>query len=368
MSRLPETITNRLLKVDRTLETLETPAVVIDAGIADNNLKRWQAHCEDNSLLNRPHIKTHRSVAWALRQLELGAVGITVQTVGEAEVMVEAGINDIFLTTMTFGACKLERLAGVARRCHLSTVADSVMAVDAILSAARNAGSNITVLIECDTGAARCGLDDPNAICQLAKYITATGDLHFGGLMTYPAAGKRQHSSNVLEAVIGACATAGISIENVTSGGSPDMWSKIGLSPISEYRAGTYIYNDGALLNYGTVTLDQCAMVVMATVVSRPTPDRAIIDAGSKALTSDLLGLNGYGQVIGYPDAVIYQVNEEHGFLDVSNCSTSPDIGERIRVLPNHTCVVTNLFDHLYVASEGKLIGALPVDARGKSS
>ena len=108
-------------------------------------------------------------------------------------------------------------------------------------------------------------------------------------------------------------------------------------------------------------------MVVMTTVVSKPAPDRAIIDAGSKALTSDLIGLNGYGYVIEYPDAVIYQVNEEHGYLDISKCGDRPTVGERIRILPNHTCVVTNLFDHLFVVSEDRLIGALPVDARGKS-
>ena len=171
MHNLPETLNSRLLSVDRTLETLETPAVIIDAGIADDNLKRWQTHCDANGIKNRPHIKTHRSVSWALRQLELGAVGITVQTVGEAEVMVDAGIKDIFLTTMTFGPCKLDRLAEVARHCQLSVVADSVRAVDEVLVAARKANSEISILIECDTGAARCGLRDPNAICKLAQYI-----------------------------------------------------------------------------------------------------------------------------------------------------------------------------------------------------
>lgn len=367
MSNLTETLTSRILRVDRTLENLETPAVLVDVGIAEDNLKRWQAHCDESGIKNRPHIKTHRSVAWALRQMELGAVGITVQTVGEAEVMVDAGIIDIFLTTMTFGPCKIDRLAEVARRCQLSVVADSVRAVDEVLIAARKADSKITILIECDTGAARCGLSDPNAICQLARYIIGYDELFFGGLMTYPAAGKRQLSCEALDAAIAACTAAGIAVETVTSGGSPDMWSKEGLSPVTEYRAGTYIYNDRALMNYGTATLDQCAMMIMATVVSTPAPERAIIDAGSKALTSDLIGLNGYGHIIEYPDAKIYQLNEEHGYLDISKCCNRPAVGERIRILPNHTCVVTNLFDYMFVVSEDRLTGALPVDARGKS-
>ena len=262
--------------------------------------------------------------------------------------MVDAGIKDIFLTTMTFGPGKLDRLAEVARHCQLSVVADSVRAVDEVLVAARKANSEISILIECDTGAARCGLRDPNAICKLAQYIIDLDGLHFGGLMTYPAAGKRQFSCEVLEAAIAACTGAGIAVETVTSGGSPDMWSKEGLIPVTEYRAGTYIYNDRALLTYGTATLNQCAMVVMTTVVSKPAPDRAIIDAGSKALTSDLIGLNGYGYVIEYPDAVIYQVNEEHGYLDISKCGDRPTVGERIAYCPiilawSPICLITCL-------------------------
>ena len=154
----------------------------------------------------------------------------------------------------------------------------------------------------------------------------------------------------------------------ITSGGSPDMWKDEGLAPVTEYRAGTYIYNDRALLSRGTATLDQCAMTVLATVVSRPTADRAIVDAGSKALTSDLLGLDGYGMILEHPEAVIYQLNEEHGLVDVSKCATKPEVGDRVRILPTHTCVVSNWFDRMFVISDGRLAGALPVDARGKSN
>ena len=146
------------------------------------------------------------------------------------------------------------------------------------------------------------------------------------------------------------------------------MWKDEGLALVTEYRAGTYIYNDRALLSRGTASPEQCAMTVLATVVSRPTPDRAIIDAGSKALTSDLLGLDGYGQVLEHPEAVIYSLNEEHGLIDVSRCATPPKVGDRVHILPNHTCVVSNLFDRMFIVSGGKLAGALPVEARGKSN
>jgi len=367
MTDLPEAVRARLAPLNRTLETLETPAVLIDADIADANLRRWQERCDSAGLANRPHIKTHRSVAWALRQIELGAKGITVQTVGEAEVMADAGIKDLFLTTMTLGTAKLARLGELAKRTNLAVVADSREAVDAVAGAAKAAGARIRVLVECETGAGRCGLADPVEIAKLAKHIAGCEGLSFGGLMTYPAAGKRLEGEQAFQAAIAACHAAGLDVPVVTSGGSPDMWKDEGLAPVTEYRAGTYIYNDRALLSRGTAAPEQCAMTVLATVVSRPTPDRAIIDAGSKALTSDLLGLEGHGLILEHPEAVIYSLNEEHGLIDVSRCADKPSVGDRVHILPNHTCVVTNLFDRMFVVSGGKLLGALPVEARGKS-
>ena len=368
MKELPEAVRSRLQPIERTLETLETPVVLIDADVADANLRRWQERCDRAGLANRPHIKTHRTAAWALRQVELGAKGVTVQTVGEAEVMADAGVDDLFLTTNTLGAAKLARLGAVAKRCNLSVVADSRDVVDAVAATAKAAGAKVRVLVECDTGGGRCGLSDPQAIAELAKYIAGQDGLSFGGLMTYPAAGKRIEGERVLSAAIAACRSAGLDVPVVSSGGSPDMWKDEGLAPVTEYRAGTYIYNDRALLSRGTADLDQCAMTVLATVVSRPTPGRAIIDAGSKALTSDLLGLDGYGQVLEHPEAVIYQLNEEHGLIDVSRCAAPPEVGDRVHILPNHTCVVSNLFDRMFIVSGGRLAGALPVEARGKSN
>jgi D-serine deaminase-like pyridoxal phosphate-dependent protein len=165
-----------------------------------------------------------------------------------------------------------------------------------------------------------------------------------------------------------ACRGAEIAVPVISSGGTPDMWSDEGLGPVTEYRAGTYIYNDRSLVGRGAASLDRCALTVMATVVSRPTDTRAILDAGSKALTSDLLGMEGYGMVLEYPEAALYQLNEEHGLTDVSGCRRAPAVGERVRVLPNHACVVSNLFDRVHLVSGNQLLGALPVEARGRSA
>lgn len=368
MDEFPDALKARMIRLDRSLETLETPAVLVDVDVAEANLARWQVRTRLAGLANRPHIKTHRSTAWALRQIELGAVGITCQTVGEAEVMVDAGITDIFLTTNTLGAAKLARLGALARRCKLSVVADSPHVVAAVAGAAVAAKAEITVLVECDTGGQRCGLTDPNAIASLGRVIAETANLRFGGLMTYPAAGKRHQSELALKAALQACEGAGLDVPVVSSGGTPDMWSDEGLAPVTEYRAGTYIYNDRSLVARGAARPEECALTVLATVVSRPTPDRAILDAGSKALTSDLLGLEGHGTILQHPEAVIYQLNEEHGLVDVSKCKVQPQVGDRVNVLPNHVCVVVNLFDQVNLISNGQLIGTLPVDARGRSN
>lgn len=365
---LPAPLAAALQPLERTLETLETPAVLVDAEVADANLRRWQARCDAAGLINRPHIKTHRSIAWARRQIELGARGITVQTVGEAEVMAAAGITDLFLTTNVLGPAKLDRLAAVARHGSLAVVADSAAVVEGIAGAARSAGRSIRVFVECDTGARRCGLAEPDAIGGLATVIAGTEGVIFGGLMTYPAAGQRLQSAERLEAARAACLARGLEVPVITSGGSPDMWSDEGLAPLTEYRAGTYIYNDRSLVAGGVATIEQCALTVLATVVSRPAPDRAILDAGSKSLTSDLLGLDGHGLVLAYPDARLYGLSEEHGHLDVSKCAKGPQVGERLRILPNHACVVSNLFDRVFLTAGDRLLGALPVDARGRSN
>mgnify|MGYP001184922915 FL=1 len=365
---IPGTIAAALQPVNRDLDTLETPAVLIDLEVAEANLQRWQERCDKAGLVNRPHIKTHRSIAWARRQIELGAKGVTVQTVGEAEVMMEAGIKDLFLTTNVLGSAKLERLASVARQSRLAVVADSREVVAGIALAAREAGVPLRVLVECDTGAGRCGLASPEEIAALADHIARSEGLLFGGLMTYPAPGQRRESAKRLEAARSACEARGLEVAVISSGGTPDMWSDEGLAPLTEYRAGTYIYNDRSLQEAGVAGLADCALTVLATVVSRPTAERAILDAGSKALTSDLLGLEGYGLVLEHPEARLYQLSEEHGHLDVAACAAPPKVGDRVRILPNHACVVSNLFDRVFLTARGALLGALPVDARGRSN
>jgi D-serine deaminase-like pyridoxal phosphate-dependent protein len=355
----------RLEPAGRTLEDLETPVPLIDLDVVERNLIRWQERCDRIGLANRPHIKTHKLVPLALHQLALGAKGITVQKLGEAEVMAAAGIRDMLLTFNILGRAKLARLAELMRGTDIKVVADSEEVVAGLEQAAEAGGRRLDVMIECDTGAGRNGAQTPEAAQALARRISTSKHLAFDGLMTYPKAGGRHDVETFLNAAKALIEKDGMEVRTLSSGGSPDMWSDEGLAPLSEYRAGTYVYNDRALMKCGAAKLEDCALTVLATVVSRPRGDRAIIDAGSKALTSDLLGLEGYGMVAELNEGLVYNVNEEHGYLDVSRTNRHPKVGDVVRVVPNHVCPVSNLYDRVMLVSGGEVLGSVKVDARG---
>ena len=349
----------------RTLAELDTPSVVIDLDIVERNVRRWQERCDRLGLINRPHIKTHKLVALARHQIAEGARGITCQKIAEAEVMADAGVEDILITYNIVGGLKLSRLAELARRCRVAVVADSEPVIDGLSASMAAAGLKLNVAVECDTGGARCGVQTPASALALAVAIERAPGLRFNGLMTYPPAGGRKGSAAFLAEATDLCRRAGLAVDAVSSGGTPDMWLDDGLERVTEYRAGTYIYNDRSLVVRGAARPEDCALTVLTTVVSRPTSDRAIVDAGSKSLTSDLLGLEGYGAVRGYEAARIAALSEEHGHIDVSACEDRPAVGERVHILPNHVCPVSNLVDTVVLVRGDEVVALHTVDARG---
>jgi len=189
--------------------------------------------------------------------------------------------------------------------------------------------------------------------------------LTFGGLMTYPAAGRATEAETWLVGAKQALAASGLACARISSGGTPDMWRSGEDSVVTEYRPGTYIYLDRYQVAKGVGTLDDCALTVLATVVSHPTPTRAILDSGSKALSSDTLGLPEFGELLGMPGARVTGLSEEHGTVTLGN-GASLRIGERVRVVPDHCCVVTNLFDQVHLIDGDKVLETLPVVARGR--
>lgn len=353
-------------KVGARIEDISTPRPIIDEDRLAGNIARVQSYMDRHGLAFRPHIKTHKIPALAAAQVAAGARGINCQKITEAEVFAAAGFEDILITFNILGPEKLAELGDLnARISGLKVVADSTVTVDGL--AAYFAGKKpLTVLVECDTGGGRCGVQTPAEAVALARRIHAAEGLRFGGLLTYPKVGAAEAVQAFFAAALEGLKAEGIDCPIVSNGGTPSLFDAHLVTSATEHRAGTYIYNDRSMVRAGHCTEADCAMHVLATVVSRPTPDRAVIDAGSKALTSDLLGFADFGTVVGYPEAVITGLSEEHGVIDLSKCAGArPLIGDKIRIIPNHTCVVSNLFDTMVFHRDGVVTRVEDVAARG---
>lgn len=344
---------------------IDTPAVLVDLDIAEANIAKFQAHCDAHGLGLRPHIKTHKLPSLARRQVAAGAIGITCQKVSEAEAIVAGGgIDDVLLTYNILGAEKLRRLRDLADRIRLTVVADNTETVDGLSRTFADAADPLRVLVECDTGAERCGVVSPEASRDLAMYIHAAPGLQFEGLMSYPPTGGEAAVQTWLSQAKSLIEAEGLAVRVVSTGGSPGMWRAQEVPVASEYRIGTYVYNDRSLVERDVCGVDDCALTVLATVVSVPTAHRAVIDAGSKVLTSDLFGLSGHGHVLGRPDIAITNLSEEHGVLRADAIDLA--VGDRLRIVPNHACVVSNMVDHVQLVRGAVVEGAMAVAARGK--
>ena len=338
---------------------LDTPTAIVDLDKLEANIRKAQEYLDEHGLVSRPHIKTHKNIEIARIQLAAGAKGITCQKISEAEVMADGGISDIFLPYNILGDTKLRRLMALAGRTDLSVTADSAITVEGLSRAAEESGISLPVLVEFDTGGGRCGVQTPGEAGELAQLINRSPGLEFAGLMTYPV------NENTDSFVRETRKIPGVSFETVSAGGSPQLWKAHEFKEITEYRVGTYVYGDRYTVEAGTHTLDECAFHVRAMVVSRPTAGRGIHDTGSKALSSDLLGQDGYGLILEYPEARIYALSEEHGNVDFSACRRKPEIGEKVTILPNHCCVCNNLFNEIAGIRDGRVEKTWAVEARG---
>jgi len=348
------------------IENFGTPCPVIDLDVVERNIARAQALCDAAGVANRPHIKTHKSPILANMQIAAGARGITCQKLGEAEVMVDAGITDIIIATNLLGAARSGRLSALQRRVALKVCADNPVTLSAYAEVARQAERPLDVMIECDTGQKRAGVETPREALALAQIIHADPALRFAGLLFYPALDTWPQTQVFLDEVTAGIATLGLKSGIVSTGGTPNFANIGKLKGATEHRAGTCIFNDRMIIEAGFATQDDCALHVFTSVVSRGGADRGILDAGSKTLTSDTGGLEGFGMIREHPKAKIQKFAEEHGFLDLSECNDKPVVGEIVRVIPNHVCVAVNMVDQLVAVRGGEIVDVFPVAARGK--
>jgi D-serine deaminase-like pyridoxal phosphate-dependent protein len=346
---------------------LETPFLTIDLDRAARNIERAQSYCTEHGYRFRPHIKTHKLPQVARMQINAGAVGITCQKLGEAEVMADAGIEDILIAYPILGQSKLSRLGELAGRSGVTVAADSVQAVQAAGRAGEMAGRDIGFLVECDTGMGRLGVQSPQDAAALAQVVSSTPGVRFDGLMTYPTSSS---TAAFMAEATSLLDRDGLRPTVVSGGGTPTLYSTHTLagSVLTEVRAGEYVFGDRSHLSTGVMRADEIAAAVISEVVGRPTPNRAILDAGSKALSMDPASndLAGFGLIVEYPGASVYALSEEHGHVDLSQCEARPDIGERVTIVPNHVCACVNLHSEVATHNGGVGVEILPVAARGR--
>ena len=352
---------------------LDTPALIVDLDIMERNLRRVADYCASHGLRLRPHTKTHKSIFIARQQLALGAAGLTVAKPGEAEVMLGAEPRDLLVAFPVIGALKLRRLAAVAAITRVTVALDSLIAAQQLSQAAESSGARFGVVVEIDVGLGRVGVAPGDALAQ-TQAIRALPGLDWRGITFYPGHIKDQDPEKLagLSAMVGRLVeeftAAGLKPEIVSGGSTPALYHSHEIQGLNEIRPGTYVFNDLNTVASGGCAMEDCAASVLVTVVSRAGSDRMIVDGGSKTFSSDRLssGGPGHGRVMEAPGAVFHKMNEEHGFIDLSKAERSFEIGEKVRIIPNHICVTVNLHEYVYGVRGGKLEEVWNVEGRGK--
>jgi len=358
---------------------LDTPAVVVDLDRVDARIAAMAAVMREHGVALRPHAKTHKSLEFARRQLAAGAVGLTVATIGEAEVFADDGVRDLFIAYPVIAAGpKAGRLRRLAERCTLSVGADSVVGLEALAAALGGGGgagvAAASVVIEVDVGGARTGVP-PSVAGALARRAVDLG-LPVRGVFTHGGhgyVGRAERLSAAEDEVTGLTAAAeslrgaGIDAPLVSAGSTPTAELSAHGS-ITEERPGTYIFGDRQQAFLAGHALDDTALLVASSVVSHGSGSGFVVDAGAKILANDVAPyLPGHGTVVGYPDAVITRVNDHHGIVGMPATSARPAIGAIVWIAPNHVCPVVNLVDEYVVALDGRIVDRWPVDARGRN-
>ncbi len=344
-----------------TLDDLDTPAVIIDLDVMDRNIRDMAEHCRKLGIPLRVHTKSHKIPEIAHRQIAAGAIGVACQKLGDAEVMVAAGIQDILIPYNIVGPRKTERLTRLAKRARMTVAVDSEATAQGISDQAAGDGCRVNVLIELDTGGRRCGVQAPEAALDLAKKIAAMPGLNFEGVMTYPSRPEaRPFLAKTVELIRG----AGIPVRTISGGGTghESMAKELDLT---ETRSGSYVWEGLSRIgNSDHLHENRCPLRVLTTVVSVPTPDRAILDGGMKTFAS--YPPKPYGRIVEHPDARISGMSVEHGHLDTSACSHRFAVGERLSVIPLHQEMCLNLHNECYGYRKGDVEVIWPVAGRGR--
>jgi D-serine deaminase-like pyridoxal phosphate-dependent protein len=358
------------------IQDLETPAVTIDLDVLEANIARQAGRAREAGVKLRPHAKTHKLPEVGRMQLAAGAAGLSLAKTGEAEVFADAGFADIFLAYPIVGANKARRLLALSDRVALSVGTDSVEGARTLSEIFASAGRRLRLLLKIDCGLRRVGVLPDRALATALRIAELSG-VELAGVFTHAGqayhaetpdavAAIGSHEGETVAAVAQELRKSGLPIREVSVGSTPTAPHSMRIAGVTECRPGNYVYNDASQVSLGVCALEDCAMTVLATVVSAPAADRAVLDAGSKTLSSDGLrpSAGGHGFVLGMKSR-IGRLSEEHGVVDVI-AGESFRVGDRVSVLPNHACVVSNLHDRVYAVRKGRVEEVWTVAARGR--
>ncbi|WP_395292349.1 alanine racemase [Kitasatospora hibisci] len=359
---------------------IDTPDIMVELDVLERNIERMAAALQTKGLRLRPHAKTHKMPEIAARQLAAGAVGLTVATIGEAEVFADHGATDLFIAyPLWIGPRQAQRLQKLATRARVAIGTDSAEAAETAGRHLGAAAGDIEVMVEIDSGHHRSGVRPEQAVA-VARAATRAG-LRVAGVFTFPGHGyapgmpatAAEQEQQALARAAELLAAAGFEVTRV-SGGSTPTAELTGTSAATEVRPGVYVFGDAQQLELGRCTTADIALTVAATVVSRhegddTTPRRVVLDAGSKILGGDRAAwATGFGRLMDHPEARITALSEHHATVAWPDDSGLPALGERLRVIPNHVCVAVNLVDDVAVVNGGTLVTRWQVAARGRNS
>ena len=343
------------------IDALDTPTLVADLGVLEQNINGMATHCRQLGIPLRVHTKTHKVPEIAKLQIAAGSRGITCQKLGEAEVMVDAGVDDILIPYNIVGEPKLKRLTALVQRARITVALDSEETATGISQQAIADGCVVPVIVELDTGSGRCGVQSPQAAQCLAQQIMKMQGIDFQGIMTYPS---NVRAKPFIEETLDLLSSDGIPANIISGGGTGSEAASKDIG-CTETRSGSYVYEGMTRIgNSEMLTPERCVLRVIVTVVSTPMPDRIIIDGGQKTFTS--YPPTPYGYIVEHPDAKIYGMSVEHGHVNVSECSHRFRVGERLSVIPLHQGMTSNLHDTLVGIRGDKVEESWEIAGRGK--
>jgi len=359
-------------------QALDTPLIAVDLDLLQRNIAEMAALAASYGVSLRPHAKTHKSPHIARLQLEAGAIGLTCAKLGEAEVLVDqGGVTEILIAYPIVGEIKIRRLLDLLDRARVIVAIDTHPAAMALSQAISANDRTLNIYLEVNTGQDRAGARAGQEAVDLAVAISQLPGLRLAGVMTHEGhagfsspdeiATIAENAGRALVETAESIRAQGVEVEQVSVGSTPASWFTPRVAGITEMRPGTYVFHDNNAFRHGRIGPDRCAAQVIATIVSRPAADRAVVDAGSKALALDPSPSHpGHGYIVGHPGATIARVSEEHGVVILSPDETGFQVGDRVEIIPNHICPAVNLTDELVIIRDGHLVDRWPVAARGK--